>query len=117
MGKSLGNYITLPELFKEFNPMAVRYFILQFHYRSPIDFNKEGLSIAEKQFDKISETVNSIKSMTNKTKVPTGEIKTLYDKCIDAMNEDFNTPIVISEVLKLNKLFFENKEIMSQLEE
>jgi len=53
MGKSLGNFITLEDLFAKFNPMYVRYFILQFHYRSPVDFTFDAIKSAGEQFEKL----------------------------------------------------------------
>lgn len=105
MGKSLGNFITLPDLFKKYNPMVVRFFIQQFHYRSPVDFNEEGLKLAEKQFEKLRESVSQLRSMTTKTKeVTNDEYLVLYNKFVEAMNEDFNTPVATAEFLKISKM-------------
>lgn len=107
MGKSLNNFITLENLFKDFNPMWVRYFILQFHYRSPVDFSKKAIEEAGVQFEKINKAyaalINKTKTETVKT-IATKEIKEIYDAFIEAMNEDFNTPLAISELLKAVKL-------------
>lgn len=106
MGKSLGNFITLEDLFKKFNPMVVRYFILQFHYRKPVDFSMEQLEKANEQYNKISEIFvntktlaqNQVSNLTNNNFIA---IKENFEK---AMADDFNTPLAIAEVLKLAKI-------------
>lgn len=105
MGKSLGNFITLEELFNEFDPMYVRYFILQFSYRSPIDFTKKAIAEAGAQYEKVKETyLKLVKANGQNGKKATD--KTLLDireKFISAMDEDFNTPLAIAELLRLVK--------------
>ena len=111
MGKSLGNFITLPDLFKKYDPMVVRYFILQFHYRSSVDFSDDGLKLAEKQLNKIKETVNAVRLLTNTVanEINNKELKQIYDAFVDAMNEDFNTPVAMVEFNNLIK--FASKEL------
>lgn len=106
MGKSLGNFITLPDLFKNFDPMVVRYFILQFHYRSSVDFSDAGLQLAEKQFKKLQEAVFQVREKTTSVadKLTSAEFVELKSKFEAAMNEDFNTPVAMVEVNKLVKL-------------
>lgn len=106
MGKSLGNFITLEDLFKKFDPMVVRYFILQFHYRKPVDFSMKQLEKANEQYNKISEIFvntktlaqNQVSNLTNNNFIA---IKENFEK---AMADDFNTPLAIAEVLKLAKI-------------
>ncbi|MBQ7466944.1 MAG: cysteine--tRNA ligase [Clostridia bacterium] len=106
MGKSLGNFITLEDLFSEFDSMYVRYFILQFHYRSPVDFTKQAIAKAGEQFDKIRETYKEIKALAgDKVAQPKdASVLEIFNNFIAAMDEDFNTPLAISELLKLTKL-------------
>jgi cysteinyl-tRNA synthetase len=106
MGKSLGNFITLPDLFKTYNPMVVRYFILQFHYRSAVDFSDDGLKLADKQFGKLRDNVNAIKGLTLDVadELNNPELKELFNGFMDAMNEDFNTPVAMVEFNKINKI-------------
>lgn len=104
MGASKGNFITLPEILEEYSPMTVRYFINQFHYRSNVDFTKDGLIIADKQFSKISEMVNNIRKITTEQKaVEDNELKSIYNSILDAMNDDFNMPVAVAEFLKVVK--------------
>ena len=112
MGKSLGNFITLEDLFKEFDPLYVRYFILLFHYRSPIDFTKEAIKNAGEQLEKIKTAYQIIAEVTeNKESEPkSGVAKEILTNFENAMNEDFNTPLAISELLRTIKLAKQVKE-------
>ncbi|HOZ30962.1 MAG TPA: cysteine--tRNA ligase [Bacteroidales bacterium] len=105
MGKSLGNFITLDDLFngtnkvleKAYSPMTIRFFILQAHYRSTLDFSNEALQAAEKGLARLMkgvDTLNKIKTSTD-GKFNASELKT---KCYDAMNDDLNSPIVIAHL-------------------
>ncbi len=107
MGKSLGNFITLNEFFtgnhksleQAYSPMTIRFFILQAHYRGTVDFSNGALIAAEKGFDRLMKGFESI----NKIK-PAGEstvdISSLSDKCYEAMNDDFNTPVLIANLFE-----------------
>ena len=106
MGKSLGNFITLEDLFKEFDPMLVRYFILQFHYRKPVDFSKDAINQIKPQFEKISEIFAKIKELSNgkMLKPEAEELVSVKNAFIQAMDDDFNTPVAISELLRFVKI-------------
>ncbi len=112
MGKSLGNFITLEDLFKEFDPLYVRYFILLFHYRSPIDFTKEAIKNAGEQLEKIKTAYQIIAEVAeNKESEPKSVVaKEILTNFENAMNEDFNTPLAISELLRTIKLAKQVKE-------
>ena len=111
MGKSLGNFITLPEFFagthdklkRPYSPMTIRFFILQAHYRSTVDFSNEALQAAEKGFERLMDTW-AILSKGNKQENSVdinnvaGIAADLRDKCYEALNDDLNTPIVISHL-------------------
>lgn len=105
MGKSLGNFITLEQLFtgnheklqQAYTPMTIRFFVLQAHYRSTLDFSNEALQSAEKGLDRLMKAMNSL----NKIKVSdvsTVNVAELDEKCSEAMNDDINTPIVIANL-------------------
>lgn len=106
MGKSLGNFITLPDLFKKTTPEVVRFFILQFHYRSAVDFSSDGLNVAAKQLAKINETVAGLRTKTSDyaEKITNAELLDIKEKFESAMNEDFNTPVAIVEFNRLMKV-------------
>lgn len=106
MGKSLGNFITLDDLFAKFDPMYVRYFILQFNYRTPVDFTMKAIEDAGVQFEKIRDSYAKLEELAGGERVEpkTVEAVKLLKGFVCAMDEDFNTPVAIAEMLKINKL-------------
>jgi len=119
MGKSLGNFITLEQFFtgdhkllkKAYSPMTIRFFILSAHYRGTVDFSNEALEAAEKGLEKLKNAVGDLKRIQPADKCdPETErvVKSLRQKCYDAMNDDFATPQVISHLFEactvVNKL-------------
>ena len=113
MGKSLGNFITLPELFsgnhpkldRAYSPMTIRFFILQAHYRSTVDFSNEALQAAEKGFSKLMEAYKALNRIAgNPGATEASGISDLRQKCYDAMNDDFATPTVISHLFEATKI-------------
>ncbi len=107
MGKSLGNFITLKQFFtgdhklleKAYTPMAIRFFILQAHYRSTLDFSNEGLIAAEKAFQRIINAIDTLEKL-NPSDSSTVSVAELEQKCFDAMNDDLNTAIVLSHLFE-----------------
>ncbi|MFM2156636.1 MAG: hypothetical protein RL516_1385 [Bacteroidota bacterium] len=107
MGKSLGNFITLKQFFtgdhklieKAYSPMAIRFFILQAHYRSTLDFSNEGLLAAEKAFQRIINAIDTLEKL-NPSASSTSSVSELEQKCFDAMNDDLNTAIVLSHLFE-----------------
>ena len=105
MGKSLGNFITLEQFFtgnhdsleQAYSPMTIRFFILQAHYRSTVDFSNEALQAAEKGLSRLMEAVDSLEKITPAA-TSNVDVKSLRTKCFEAMNDDLNTPIVISHL-------------------
>ena len=119
MGKSLGNFINLEEFFsgkhakldKAFSPMTIRFFILQAHYRSTLDFGNDALKAAEKGLAKLMDAIEALSELQAKDK-STFDVQELEKKCYDAINDDFNTPILIAhlfEAVKLINLIKANK--------
>ncbi len=104
MGKSLGNFITLDEFFtgshkllaQAYTPMTIRFFILQAHYRSTVDFSNEALQASEKGLQRLMEGYKNIDRLQPSVKTQDNDFKGLREKCYEAMNDDLNTPIVIS---------------------
>ena len=103
MGKSLGNFITLDEFFtgsneklaQAYSPMTIRFFILQAHYRSTVDFSNDALQAAEKGLQRLTDAWNALGRISPAASA-TADVKDLRSKCYEAMNDDLNTPIVIS---------------------
>ncbi|MCQ2298044.1 MAG: cysteine--tRNA ligase [Bacteroidales bacterium] len=111
MGKSLGNFITLDEFFngthdkldQAYSPMTIRFFILQAHYRSTVDFSNEALQAAEKGFAKLMEAYKTLKGL-QPSKSSSVDVKEYRQKCYDAINDDLNTPIVISHLFDMARV-------------
>ncbi len=104
MGKSMGNFVTLDDLFTRHSPMAVRYFILNYHYRSVVDFNEAEITKAEDQLNKIAEIYKKVcDNASNMMTMNLTDADQAYQKFLAAMDEDFNTPLAISELLKAVK--------------
>ena len=124
MGKSLGNFINLEEFFtgshalltQPFSPMTVRFFILQAHYRSTVDFSNEALQASEKGLSRLMDGYARLQKLTA-SPASTVETVGLRDKCEEAMLDDLNTPIVISylfDALKAINLASDGKETVSE---
>ena len=105
MGKSLGNFITLEEFFagsnklltQAYSPMTIRFFILQAHYRSTVDFSNDALQAAEKGLARLLDAYASLEKL-KASESSSVDVKGLRAKCFEAMNDDLNTPIVISHL-------------------
>lgn len=116
MGKSLGNFIPLEDLFagthpllsRPYSPMTVRFFILQAHYRSTLDFSDEALQAASKGFDRL---VNAVYALAE---VPVSEkssvdVEGVGRGCLKALLDDLNTPVALAHL-------FEGVKIVGQLQ-
>lgn len=123
MAKSTGNFILPGEIFtgnnanitKAFSPSVARFFMLQAHYRSILDFTNDGLLASEKGYNRLMEGLLNLNSI-EPSKSSTLNIKAWQQKCYDAMNDDFNTPILIAnlfEAIKYINLLKEAKETLT----
>jgi cysteinyl-tRNA synthetase len=105
MSKSAGNGFLPDELFtgnhplleRGYSPMVVRFFMAQSHYRSTLDFSNEALQASEKGFQKLMKAGETLNKLTPKSE-STVNISEIKDKCYAAMNDDFNSPILISHL-------------------
>jgi cysteinyl-tRNA synthetase len=103
MGKSLGNFIQLDEFFtgshslleKVYDPMTIRFFMLQAHYRSPLDFSNEALQAAEKGFERLTNAMALLPGLKTTSESSIDVVK-LRNDCYDALNDDLNSPILIA---------------------
>jgi cysteinyl-tRNA synthetase len=129
MGKSLGNSITLDQFFTgdhpaldaAYAPMTIRFFILQSHYRGTLDFSNEALHAAEKGLKKLLAAVEMLEKQSSKPQAPSPksqvqnpkykvpstqhpapstQLQRLLDSCYTAMNDDFNTPVLIANLFE-----------------
>ncbi len=105
MGKSLGNFITLESFFdgshpllnQAYSPMTIRFFILQAHYRSTVDFSNEALQASEKGLERLMDAYSRLERI-QPADTSTVDISGLRERCVEAMNDDLNSPIVISHL-------------------
>jgi len=103
MAKSLGNFITLEQLFtgnhqflqQSYSPMTIRFFILQAHYRGTLDFSNEALQASEKGLQRLFAAIKTLDKLQaeNNSSI---DVATLNSQCYEAMDDDFNTPVLIS---------------------
>jgi cysteinyl-tRNA synthetase len=111
MGKSLGNFIQLDEFFagahkaleQAYSPMTVRFFILQAHYRSPLDFSNEALQASEKGFQRLMKSIRTLDKLQPAAQSSI-QIGTLQQSCYEAMNDDFNSPVLIAQLFEAVKI-------------
>ncbi len=127
MGKSLGNFITLEQLFtgnhpkltQAYAPMTVRFFILQAHYRGTLDFSNEALQAAEKGLQRLMQAwkeISPFASLSRNDKMPGASpvissavekspvVEAIREKIEDALCDDLNTPIAIAHLFDAVKL-------------
>ncbi len=110
MGKSLGNFITLEEFFcgnhqllaQAYDPMTIRFFILQAHYRSTLDFSNEALQAAQKGLQRLMEAYGRMDKLVPGDKSDFN-IAEWCEKCHEALNDDLNSPILISHLFEAVK--------------
>ncbi|MFV0506012.1 MAG: cysteine--tRNA ligase [Bacteroidales bacterium] len=111
MGKSLGNFINLDEFFRgehklleqAYSPMTIRFFMLQAHYRSQLDFSNEALQASEKGLAKLLAALNDAPKLeiSDKSDISAKELR---DKCYEALNDDLNSPILIANLFEIVRI-------------
>ena len=121
MGKSLGNFITLPELFsgkhpkldRAYSPMTIRFFILQAHYRSTLDFSNDALAAAEKGYKRLMDAwrvLGTPEQVGGDAAVMPGSdrasqpVAAVIEAVEDALCDDLNTPVAIAHLFEAVKL-------------
>ncbi len=123
MGKSLGNAVTLDELFsgnhpileQPYDPMTIRFFILQAHYRSTLDFSNEALQASAKGLSRLLKALSMLHALPVGGKT-TIDINEWSDNCYEALNDDLNTPVMIAhlfDMVRLLNLVKEGKETIT----
>ena len=106
MAKSTGNNILPQEMFtgtnsifkKSFSPMVVRFFMFQAHYRSIVDISETALEASKKGFNRLLEGIAKMPSLTISEKSSGFDLKQWETKCYSAMNDDFNSPLLIANL-------------------
>ncbi len=108
MSKSAGNGFLPHELFsgshpllnRGYSPMAVRFFMLQAHYRSTLDFSNEALDAADKGYKRLMNAMALLPKLKAGSKKSSVAIEALRQRCYAAMNDDFNSPVLIAELFE-----------------
>ncbi|MEP6610912.1 MAG: class I tRNA ligase family protein, partial [Mucilaginibacter sp.] len=111
MSKSLGNSFLPHELIsgnnnilkKGYSPMTVRFFMLQAHYRSTLDFGNEAMEASEKGFKRLMNAFGLLGGLKASATTEV-EIQPLLQRCYDAMNDDFNSPVLIAELFEASRV-------------
>lgn len=111
MGKSLGNFITLKEMFSgshdklevSYSPMTIRFFILQAHYRSTLDFSNKALQASEKGLSRLLKGIESLDKIQSKEKT-SFNLDELEENIFNALYDDLNSPIAISYLFEAVKI-------------
>ena len=124
MAKSTGNNILPNEIFsgenkilsKPFAPSVVRFFMMQAHYTSILDLSNDALLASEKGYNRLMESLDDILSLQTGT-TSDFDFKKWQQKCYDAMNDDFNTPVLIANLFEGVKQINLIKEGKSQISE
>ena len=123
MSKSTGNNILPSEIFskgspllsKTFSESCVKFFMLQAHYRSVLDLSNDALLAAEKGYNKLMDSIEILENFENFGDKTNFDVKEWVNKCYKAMNDDFNTPILIANIFEavkfINKTNHENTSI------
>jgi len=119
MSKSLGNFFLVSDLIKQYDPMVIRFFLISSHYRSSINYSLENLKQAEKNYNKSINIIKKINDLVAVSESSKEEKKLIsqIDKAelniIKAMDDDFDTPVAIAEIMtlirELNKAILEQK--------
>jgi cysteinyl-tRNA synthetase len=107
MGKSLGNAVALNQFFsgdhelldKAYSPMTIRFFILQAHYRSTLDFSNEALQASEKGYKKLMDAFETLNKL-EPSELSTVSVSELEEKCLTAMLDDLNSPVAIAHLFE-----------------
>lgn len=107
MGKSLGNFTTLKDAFSKWKPEVIRFFILQSHYRSTLDFSNEAIDAAGKGLEKLSNTLRNLrearKAATADGKPVSVDVAKHKAAFLAAMDDDFNSPQAIASLFDLSR--------------
>mgnify|MGYP001594668521 CR=1 FL=1 len=96
MSKSLGNFITIRDALKKYSPQVLRFYFLSSHYRSPLDYKEENLETAKAAIARMAAFKNRIRNYDPVAKEPTAEqtkeVESFYEKILESLDDDFNTP-------------------------
>jgi cysteinyl-tRNA synthetase len=109
MSKSFGNFVTLKDAFIKYDPLVVRFFILQSHYRSTLDFSDEALQGAKTGYEKLLTTLRNLRDELQKaesekrTEGISFDLSLYKTRFMEAMNDDFNAPLAMGVLFELSR--------------
>lgn len=111
MSKSLGNFVTIRELLERYSPEVIRFFVLQRHYRSPLDYTEEGIQHAKNNLERLYNTIENIRIALEKAEIPFKwdkeefelyeTIREAKEKFYEAMDDDFNTAEAMKSIFEV----------------
>ena len=118
MSKSTGNYILPQQLIsgendffeKAFHPSVVRFNFLQAHYRSVLDISNEAMMASEKGFQRLMESLKILNAITSTGEASSFNLNAWKEKCYEALNDDFNSPILIAHLFEAVSFIFKLKD-------
>jgi len=105
----LGNFVTLKDAFKKFSPLTIRFFVLNTHYSSPINYSDEALDAANTGLKRLHNTIRSLRERMESSSGTEGldiwktKLESYKNAFEDAMNEDFNTSEALAVLFNLSK--------------
>ena len=111
MSKSLGNFFTLREIFERFDPMVVRYMMVNHHYRSPLDFSFEDIEMVQKSYQKLCKIFDTVRASE---RLPQDKDPIII-KMLEFLCDDLNTPGMLGVVFEHIKQIQENPELCAQV--
>ncbi|WP_299440035.1 cysteine--tRNA ligase [uncultured Aquimarina sp.] len=125
MSKSTGNILSPAEIFngesdklnKAFAPTVARFFMLQAHYRSILDFSNDALEASEKGFYRLMESIETLGNLKTSKTTQGFDIQNWINECYEAMNDDFNSPILIAKLFEAVKFINSAKEDKATISE
>jgi cysteinyl-tRNA synthetase len=109
MSKSLGNFFTLKDIFKKYDPMLIRYYLLSTHYRSPVNFSDADVENAKGGLERISNAFSVIRehSTCSDADIKETRLVEIQDNFKRSMDSDFNTAEAMSSIFKLCDVIFD----------
>jgi len=124
MSKSLGNFFLVSDVVKKYDPMVVRFFLTSSHYRKSISYSLDTMSQAEKNYNKILNTIKKINDAPAQ-EIESAQLNEIISKIeisrqniVNAMEDDFNTPVAIAEIMTLfrdlNQAILEKKITLNE---
>ena len=115
MGKSLGNFTTLGDLYRIYSPMTVRFFILQAHYRGTLDFSNDALAAAEKGLRRVLQAVKDFKVLKHAAGELSSEVGKIREGVMEALCDDLNTPVALAHIFDAVRLVNQVKDGAARL--